>query len=192
LPFPSGRQRVPSADIAQSFTFSLQQTDPKVQDYLKAHAPHLLNTPSAPSSADPSIAAPRPTFSHRASLGMLPRSDSPDSYSASSVSSSSVPPSSSSSTPPPKKTSSKLGSMFSKLSMNSGGSGSSTPPSADDVTFASNLHPHHEILPGVSTKLDSQLGPWRFADARSDAVEGKFCFAITFRSSYTLPYVSHC
>lgn len=118
--------------------------------FVKPFAPDLV-APTRPASA-------RPSISHKASLGVLPRG------SASRVS----PPASSSSSPasshkagPGDKKTFGLGGLFKT---------SSPKPQADDFTTADQLQAPAAAA-GVSTRLDAQLGPWRFGDDTLEIVE---------------------
>lgn len=166
-----------SRHLIKYWRFLGYRDDPKLQTYLKEHAPHILESPKATDSGAASTA--RPAFSHQqSSLGVFQRvTDSPDSTAAPSALASGQ------STPAiqqksdKKKSGFSLGSMLSSLPGSHSNSGSSTPAlSADDFTTADRLlvPPAH---PGVSTRLDSQIGTWRFADDSADMVE--VCLALT-------------
>ena len=127
-------------------------------------------------------------MTHSASLGVIPRTDSPDPEEGTSTPTISHAPSFSSNdspvpsragTPKPdggKKQPEKkhsgssfgLGGMMKAL----GQAAKEVEIKPEDVTTADHLRvPEASVKEGVSTKLDDQLGPWRFADAGVDPIE---------------------
>ncbi|KAL7409902.1 hypothetical protein BDY24DRAFT_192307 [Mrakia frigida] len=158
------------------------KTDPQLQSFLTNEAPHILvEAPSSPT---------RPGLVHSASLGVIPRTNSPDSLSQSLGTStptsstgpsfaSGSPASSRPSTPKPEKRATPekkaSGSSFgfgSMLNALGGGPAPVIPIRPEDVTTADHLRaPEPSTKVGVSTKLDEQLGAWRFADPGLDPVE---------------------
>ena len=157
------------------------QSDPQLQSFLANEAPQILvETPTT-----------RPGIVHSASLGVIPRTNSPDSLSQSLGTSTPTSPTEStlptgspipsrSSTPKPDKrgtpekkpsggSSFGFGSMLNALG---GGPAAIVHVRPEDVTTADLLvAPAPSTKKEVSTKLDELLGAWRFADPGLDPVE---------------------
>lgn len=150
--------------VSSLLDYSLLQTDPKIASWLAENAPHILTTPSPTNS----LPAP-PRLTHKASLGVIPRTESPGTIDSAPTSGGATPPHTNE-----KKRSFGLSGLKAALggSGSNHSSGSSVAIKPEDVNTADRLRAAPEGSGiGISTRLDSQLGPWKFSSPGIDIIE---------------------
>lgn len=139
------RSRKHGRHLVRYWRFLGWKSDPAVKMWLAAHAPAQLEEEKAPapsSAASGSSTPARPAFAHQASLGVLPRSESPALMSGAATPSATPPPAASDGKPQKKSSSGAFG--FGALKNALSGSGTTTPKTiaAADVRPLSLPAPH--------------------------------------------------